>query len=198
VRIQRIDKRARTTKPPKGAGGPSHASVQSGPAARPDARRVNPSSYVALSLLFSALLFGLFLVGDRGFLQVRRQRRDLATLHGEVSSLAAENERLEQEVVALKNDPRAVEKIAREDLQLVKPGEVVLILPPGWKDRVRPKSTPPGNRDVAVPATTDPHAAASTTSAAGADQTEEPATESSPAPSSSAAPPASSSRNPPG
>ena len=56
--------------------------------------------------------------------------------------LVAVGAALEEEVVALKTDPKAVEKIARETLNLVKPGEVVLLLPDGWQTRVKPPGPP--------------------------------------------------------
>lgn len=111
-----------------------------GPSARPDRPAVKPASYFLLSLVFSALLFALFFVGDRGFLQVRRQRAQLRAAQEEVARIDAENRKLETEVAALRNDPRALEKIAREQLQLVKPGEVVVVLPDGWERRVRPET----------------------------------------------------------
>lgn len=109
--------------------------------ARPDAPRVRPVSYVAVSILFSALVFGFFLVNEHGLLQVRRQRLTLSKMQAEVSQLDEDNRKLEAEVAALKNDPKAVEKTAREMLNLVRPGEVVLILPEGWQARVRPPET---------------------------------------------------------
>ena len=108
------------------------------PAARPERRHVAPASYVFVSLLLSALLFGIFFVSDRGLLRVKRQREQLARAREEVAELEAANRRLEAEVQALKSDPRALEKIAREELNLVKPGEVVLVLPDGWEKRVKP------------------------------------------------------------
>jgi len=125
---------------------PPEENIASAPAARPERPAVKPASYLALSLLFSLLLFSLFFVGDRGFLQVRRQRRELRAAQDEVTKLVEENIQLEAEVAALKNDPAALEKIAREKLQLVKPGEVVIVLPEGWENRVRPqplKAPPP-------------------------------------------------------
>ncbi len=109
--------------------------------ARPDVPHVKPASYVAVSLLFSVLVFGFFLVNEHGLLQVRRQRLQLAKMHDEVAQLDEENRKLEAEVAALKSDPKAVEKTAREVLNLVKPGEVVLILPEGWQARVKPPET---------------------------------------------------------
>ncbi len=112
--------------------------------ARPDARHVNPASYIAISLVFSLFVFGLFLLSPSGLLRVRKQRVQLAAMQAEVAKLYAENVRLEEEVHALKTDPKAVEKIARETLNLVKPGEVVLLLPDGWQTRVKPPAaTPP-------------------------------------------------------
>lgn len=108
-----------------------------GPAARPDRPHVKPASYLLLSLLFSGLVFAFFLVSEKGFLQVRRQRLQLARAQTEVTALDAENRKLEAEVAALKTDPKAAEKVAREKLNLVRPGEVVVMLPKGWKTRVK-------------------------------------------------------------
>ena len=114
-----------------------------GPAARPERPHVSPLSYVGFSLVLSVLLLVFFLAGDRGFLQVRKQRAQVSALHAEVSAIAERNEALEKEIARLTNDPAAVEKIAREDLQLVAPGDVVLVLPQGFEERVTPKRTPP-------------------------------------------------------
>jgi cell division protein FtsB len=40
--------------------------------------------------------------------------------------LAAENERLRHEIDALKSDVRAIEDIARDELGLVRPGEIII------------------------------------------------------------------------
>jgi len=121
------------------------------PGARPDPRHVSPASYVMVSLLFSALVFGFFLVSEKGLLQVRRQRVELATAQAEVAKLYADNEKMDAEVQALRNDPKAVEKIARETLNLVKPGEIVLVLPEGWRTRVRPPESEPASGSAAPP-----------------------------------------------
>lgn len=112
------------------------------PAARPDRPRIKPSSVILLSFLFSPLLFAFFLVGDRGFLEVRRQREKLKTLQTEVAALDAGNRKLADEVEALRKEPEAAEKIAREQLGLVAPGDVVVVLPPDWREKVTPKKPP--------------------------------------------------------
>lgn len=109
------------------------------PAARPDRPAIRPASYFLMSLAFSTLLFALFFAGERGFLQVRKQRVALRAAQEEVARIDAENRKLETEVAALKSDPRSLEKIAREKLQLVRPGEVVVVLPEGWERRVKPE-----------------------------------------------------------
>lgn len=119
--------------------------------ARPDGRQVRPASYVAISLVFSLLVFGFFLLSPSGLLKVRKQRIQLAAMQADVEKLYAENLRLEEEVVALKTDPKAVEKIARETLNLVKPGEVVLLLPEGWQARVKPPVAPEGPASAPTP-----------------------------------------------
>jgi cell division protein FtsB len=113
-----------------------------GPAARPERPHVHPLSYVGFSLVLSVFLLVFFLAGDRGFLQVRKQRAQAGALQAEVTAINARNEALEREVTLLTEDPAAVEKIAREDLQLVAPGDVVLVLPQGFEERVTPKRTP--------------------------------------------------------
>ena len=118
------------------------ASRIAGPAARPERPHVHPLSYVGFSLVVSVLLFVFFLAGDRGFLQVRKQRAQVGALQAEVSAIAERNEALEKEVARLTKEPAAVEKIAREDLSLVAPGDVVLVLPPGFEEKVTPKRTP--------------------------------------------------------
>jgi cell division protein FtsB len=113
-----------------------------GPAARPERAHVHPLSYVGFSLVLSVLLFVFFLAGDRGFLQVRKQRAQVSALQAEVSAIAGRNAALEKEVERLTKEPAAVEKIARENLSLVAPGDVVLVLPPGFEEKVTPRRTP--------------------------------------------------------
>lgn len=119
---------------------PAEEQARPEPGARPEPAAVRPASYFLVSLVFSALLFVLFFVGDRGFLQARRQRVELRSAQEEVARIDAENRKLEVEVNALKNDPRALEKVAREKLHLVRPDDVVIVLPDGWERRVRPGS----------------------------------------------------------
>lgn len=60
--------------------------------------------------------------------------RDLKTLRARNQELAAENDRLAREAEALRNDPDAIERVARSDLGWVKPGEIVVDLSDALRD----------------------------------------------------------------
>jgi len=82
---------------------------------------------LALFLIFaSSLLNALF--GDRGLIELRRAQRDLQALEQEIAALEAENQQLLEEVRSLKTSPLAIERLAREQLGLVGPNEVILLI----------------------------------------------------------------------
>jgi cell division protein FtsB len=82
-----------------------------------------------LIFLFVAVLIVVdALVGDRGLLaalDARRQHDDLAAA---VARQRAENARLSEEARRLRDDPAAIEEIARRDLGLIRKGEKVFIV----------------------------------------------------------------------
>ncbi|MBI1949806.1 MAG: septum formation initiator family protein [Acidobacteria bacterium] len=77
--------------------------------------------FIALSLLFNSLF------GDMGLIQGYRQRRLLARLQGEVLTLRMANDRLAGDIDDLKHDPYRIEQIAREELGLGRPGEILFL-----------------------------------------------------------------------
>jgi cell division protein FtsB len=79
-------------------------------------------------LLTVAMLL-LAIINDKGALQVHAQAKKLETIEADVSKLSAENSALTSEIQALRTDPTTIEKFAREELKLVKPGEIVLVTP---------------------------------------------------------------------
>jgi cell division protein FtsB len=82
---------------------------------------------LASILAFVALVVGS-LFGDGGILQVLAQRERSAALQRQIEDLRLENGRLAAEISALRRDPRAVERIAREELGLARPGETVFVI----------------------------------------------------------------------
>jgi cell division protein FtsB len=71
------------------------------------------------------LLTLLAVAGDRGFLDVYEFHRHLERIEHQIQALEAENGKLRQQAIGLRHDLHQVEKLAREDLGLVRPDEVV-------------------------------------------------------------------------
>lgn len=93
---------------------------------------------VHLLLIFVASVIVVdALVGDRGLVAMLRARREYDELSASVAQQRAENARLRETARRLREDPSAVEEIARRELGLIKPGERVFII----KD-VKPAAKP--------------------------------------------------------
>lgn len=58
-----------------------------------------------------------------------RQRADLESSRERIAHLEAEIDRLEHEVESLRDDPYAIERAIREDLEYARPAEVVVRVP---------------------------------------------------------------------
>ena len=71
----------------------------------------------------------LTLVSDRGLLEVRAKAGRLLKIEQQIQELEAENSSLVKEIRALRTDPLEIERRAREELKLVRPGEVILMAP---------------------------------------------------------------------
>ena len=78
-------------------------------------------------LALAILLLTVF--NDKGALQVRAQSQKLAAIQSEIGAIESENKAFTEEIKALRTDPNTIERLAREQLRLVKPGEVVLVTP---------------------------------------------------------------------
>lgn len=89
-------------------------------------RRRRLLTYVIV--ISSAVLMVNALVGETGYLAKLRAHRDTAALKAELDALHAENLRLADLANRLKHDPNAIEEAARRDLNLMKPGEVMVIV----------------------------------------------------------------------
>ena len=81
-----------------------------------------------LALLFAAVVVADGLVGERGLVAMLRARRQYDELAASIARQRAENERLREQVRRLREDPSAIEEIARRELGLIKPGEKVFII----------------------------------------------------------------------
>jgi cell division protein FtsB len=68
------------------------------------------------------------LFGDHGLLQLVTQRERTDALAREIEQLKSENARLAAEVAALRRDPAAIERLAREELGLARAGEAIFVI----------------------------------------------------------------------
>jgi cell division protein FtsB len=109
---------------------------------RPAPRRRAPTAkrptrtrrIVHLLLIFVASVIVVdALVGERGLVAMLRARHEYDELSASIARQRAENARLRETARRLREDPTAIEEIARRELGLIKPGERVFIvkdLPP--------------------------------------------------------------------
>jgi cell division protein FtsB len=83
---------------------------------------------VLLGLLV-LVLFVHDIFGTHGYLAMRRTQSEIKKVQAGLDQLNKENLQLEQEVKELKTDPHKIEKIARDELGLARPGEVIIKIP---------------------------------------------------------------------
>jgi cell division protein FtsB len=101
-------------------------------AQREEAIRSEPRARMRAWALGSAIALIALAVGsvfgDRGILNLVEKRRQVEALRSELDQLRAENARLSAEIVALRTSPRAIERLAREELSLARPDETVFLI----------------------------------------------------------------------
>jgi cell division protein FtsB len=83
-----------------------------------------------LFLLVIATLIYAFVLGNGGAIRIFMLRHKTAELDQKIARLQSNVETLSQEIERLKSDPFSIEKVGREKLGLIKPGdEVIKIVP---------------------------------------------------------------------
>ncbi len=68
------------------------------------------------------------LVGDRGFLAMLKARQQYRSLETSLVGSREENAQLREQARQLREDPQAIEDIARRELGLIRPGEKLFII----------------------------------------------------------------------
>ena len=74
-------------------------------------------------------LFVHDMFGTHGFLAMHRKQQEIRKVSAELARLNKENALLEEDIADLKTDPQTIRKIAREELGLAQPGEIIIKLP---------------------------------------------------------------------
>ncbi len=114
----------------------------SGPSPRRERAETQPETFAEqfrdflrrnLSWLMGAGLVLLLLqdiFGTHGVLAMRRSLKETKSVQQEIDRLNNENRQLQERVKSLKSDPAAIERIAREEMGLARPGEHIFKIPP--------------------------------------------------------------------
>ena len=71
----------------------------------------------------------LFVASFKSYGDLRVGRAHQAQLRSEIEDSEARIQALEQRVERLRDDPAMLEQLAREELMMARPGEVVIVLP---------------------------------------------------------------------
>jgi len=114
-----------------------------------DFLRRNMSWFIAAAL---ALLLLQDVFGNHGVLAMRRSQQEAREAQQQIDQMNEENRQLEEKVKALKTDPQAIERIAREEMGLARPGEYIFKIQPKPADG----STAAPPAQPSAPTTTQP------------------------------------------
>ena len=77
--------------------------------------------------LFALLVHDVF--GPHGFIAMRRTQKEIDQIREQIGKVNDENKSLTEQVNSLKSDPRSIERIAREEMGLARPGEMIFKIP---------------------------------------------------------------------
>ena len=86
---------------------------------------------------YGRILLGLFVMamlvhdifGRHGFLAMRQKKREILEVQANIDRLNKENQQLASDIADLRSNPQAIESIARDELNLAKPGEYIIKIP---------------------------------------------------------------------
>jgi cell division protein FtsB len=91
--------------------------------------RRREQTWIRGALLFAALvLFVNSVFGEQGLADSLRARRQIRASQASILSLRGENARLRDQIHRLREDPRAIEDVARRDLGLIRRGEILVVV----------------------------------------------------------------------
>jgi cell division protein FtsB len=81
--------------------------------------------YLLYLASFIAVMFFFTIFGGRGLMQIYHLKKEKEKIESAVARLRAENQKLPAQIERMKHSKDEVEKVAREELGLVKRGEIV-------------------------------------------------------------------------
>ena len=83
----------------------------------------------AAAAAFAIVLAIHVIFGANGTMVYKNKKAEYRTLQKDLNQLQQENQQLSERIKALKTDPGAIEKEAREQLHYARPGEVIYLTP---------------------------------------------------------------------
>lgn len=103
------------------------------PTASPDSGGIPPRRRRRRAIQYALVVAGCIviiqgLVGEKGLLTMLKARQQYRALESALAASKGENARLREEARRLKEDPAAIEDLARRELGLIKPGEKLFIV----------------------------------------------------------------------
>ena len=77
----------------------------------------------------AVLALGLAVFAGRNTIALWQMQREIAAAERDVARLSAQQKKLEELAERLRNDPAYIEKVAREEMGMVREGETILKFP---------------------------------------------------------------------
>ncbi|MCL6582276.1 MAG: septum formation initiator family protein [bacterium] len=87
-------------------------------------RARQPARYILLILAFGLLVWSSFW-GRYSLVRIYQFRQQRERIRRDIVHIMEENQLLRKEIERLRSDPEYIARIAREDLGLAKPGEII-------------------------------------------------------------------------
>ena len=69
------------------------------------------------------------ILGAHGFMALRQEKKEIESLREQIRQLKDENAQLDKRIKELQSDPKAIERLAREQMRLARPGETIYTYP---------------------------------------------------------------------
>ena len=86
-------------------------------------------SEVVCAIIFICFLLVIITIGENGYVEYCKLKIQVSKKHSEIQKLALKNYKLKMMINSFrKKEPYLLEKIAREQLMLIKPEEVVYLI----------------------------------------------------------------------
>jgi len=111
---------------------PTHNATKK-PKTRPADRIGLPSrrAFLFLLIFVGTALIANAIVGERGLIATRAAKRHAMALDAEITTIQEQNGALRDQAKRLRTDPKAIESVARDELGLMREGEVLILLHDG-------------------------------------------------------------------